>query len=181
MTHPIRPLDLARGDLARRANLADEAGHAQEWAVLAHLASIADMVCRIGDHPDSAHYRAEKSGPLLRSAAYLQLECLRAYLGDADDDADAELERATDALEKVHAAVGRAMWATAGARRGATLDEADLRAVRDAAKAFTDWSCAVVERARTARANTGVDLPAAGNGSPTHADGDTGHPRRRRH
>lgn len=178
MSHPTTPLDLARSDLARRASLADEAGDANEWALLEHLASIADMVCRIGDHPESAHYRAEKSGPLLRSAAYLQLECLRAYLGDADDDAAAELEQATDALEKVHDAVTRAMWASAGARRGATFEDDDARAVKSAVKAFTDWAGMVVERARTTRPDAGVSLPASGRR--THA-GETGHPRRRLH
>jgi hypothetical protein len=149
VNHPVRPLDLARQDLARRARLADEDGDAQECALLQHLASITDMVCRIGDHPESAHYRADKSGPLLRSAADLQLECLRAYLGGDDDaEAEVELKEATEALEKVHTAVRRVMWAIAGARRGATFEDDDLGAVTTAARAFTAWAGSVVERAR---------------------------------
>ncbi len=169
-----RPLDLARADLARRASLADKAGDAKECALLEHLASIADMVCRIGDHPDSAHYRADKSGPLLRSAAHLQLECLRSYLGGADDDAQAELDEATDVLEKVQAAVRRAMWVIAGAHRGANLEDDDLRALTSAAKAFTTWASAVVDRAGTTRLGTAVSPPAAR--TPTLA-ADTGRQR----
>ena len=137
------PLDVARRDLARRAQALDESGPWQERLILSHLASVADMVCRIGDHDHSSHYRADKSGPLVRSALAVETECMRAYAGtDGDDQADFELFRAAEVLEKVADAVRLTMWVTARRANGsgAELYASHARKIRDAEHAFHRWA-----------------------------------------
>lgn len=141
-------LEVARSDVARRAAAAEEDGDWSERAVLVHLATVADMACRIGDHPDSAHYRAEKAGPLLDAAIDLQSECLNAYVGEGDEKVGGDLEQANDALRRVATAVRNAMWALAGTRHGAALDDSDARQLRAAASGFTAWAEGVAARAR---------------------------------
>lgn len=140
MTDPARPLEVARADLLRRTHEADERGDWQERNVLAHLATVADMVCRIADHPDSTHYRAEKAGPLLDAAVRLQGECLNAHLLGADEHAAGRLEQATEVLAQVADAVQPAMWAIACADNGVELGADDIRQLRLAATAFTTWA-----------------------------------------
>lgn len=148
MSNDATALEVARSDVARRALAAEEDGDWTERAVLAHLATVADMVCRIGDHPDSAHYRAEKAGPLLDAAIDLQWQCLNAYVGEGDEKVGGDLEHANDALHRVATAVRTAMWALARTRHGAALDEDDARQLRAAASGFTAWADGVAAQAR---------------------------------
>lgn len=109
-------MSAAYEDLRRRAQRADEADDWPDALILELLGSVADYVKRIGDHRDSAHYRADKSGDLVMSALRVQREAVFAYArserGD-DDAADRELERAAKALAEVAGAVEGALWAVA--------------------------------------------------------------------
>ena len=149
MTDATRPLEVARADLLRRTHEAADRGDWQEHAVLTHLATVADMVCRIADHPDSTHYRAEKAGPLLDAAVRVQGECLTAHLLGADEHAAGRLERATEVLAQVADAVLPAMWAIAGAEHGVELDADDIRQLRLAAAAFATWADGVASPMRS--------------------------------
>ncbi|MGH9165467.1 MAG: hypothetical protein ACRDZW_08160, partial [Acidimicrobiales bacterium] len=101
MTDPNRPLDVARADLAQRTFDAEKLEQWQERSVLGNLADVADMVCRIGDHPHSAHYRADKAGRLVGAALDVQWECLNAYAGESADGAIVEeLDRANDIIQE---------------------------------------------------------------------------------
>lgn len=141
-------LEVARSDVAGRALAAEEDGDWTERAVLVQLASVADMVCRIGDQPHSAHYRAEKAGPLLDAAIDLQWECLNAYVGEASEEVGGELEQANEALRQVATAVRSAMWALAGASHGASWDDDDARQLRRAASGFAAWANGLAARAQ---------------------------------
>jgi len=156
-------LELARADVAGRALVAEEDGDWAEQAVLGHLASVADMVCRIGDHPDSAHYRAEKAGPLLDAAIDLQWACLDAYVGEGDEEVGSDLRQANDALRRVATAVRDAMWALAATRHGAVLDADDAYQLRAAARGFAAWANALAAQPEPALALPDVEVvPPAG-------------------
>jgi hypothetical protein len=152
MTDFARPLDVARRDLAERVQVADEAGDWQERAVLVHLATVADMVCRIGDHTHSAHYRADKSGVLVDAALRVQFECLNAYLvagqiGDEEEPAG-RVEAANDVLEAVASVVRMVMWAQARAGHGgAEIYASDARRIRRAKQEFDRWAEAICSSA----------------------------------
>lgn len=150
MSDPTRPLEVARRELARRALAADERGDWQETAILFHLTTVADMMCRIGDHGDSAHYRADKVANLVDAALALEAECLNAYLGDGCDETAADLERASRVLRGVAEAVRGAMWSFARADSGAALDRDDVRDLRRALAAFATWTNGAVRRAEAA-------------------------------
>lgn len=111
-------LEHAYDELRRRTQQADTAGDWQERCILEPLASVADHVKRIGDHRDSAHYRADKSGPLVTAALRVQREALAAYVagqwGDDSPAADA-IEATADALDDAAAAVLKALWLIAHA------------------------------------------------------------------
>lgn len=147
MTGPYTALELARQDVARRALAAEAEQQWQERAVLGRLAVVADMVCRIGDHADSAHYRAEKAGILVEAALAVELECLTAYLGDGCDETAEDLAQASRAVEIVAEAARAAMWSWAGADSAAVLDEDAVRDLRRAAGAFSRWANRVADRA----------------------------------
>lgn len=165
MSDPTRPLDVARADLARRAQEANARDEYQERAVLAHLADVADMVCRIGDHPDSAHYRASKAGPLLDAAINVQRECFKAYAGDADTVATEQMERAHDVLGQVADAVRSVMWSFA-ARGGEGLDRDGAGELRRAASCWSSWAREVGALAgvEPAPARAAHDRPGLGAG-----------------
>ena len=135
-------LDAARQDLALRRDAADRAEHWQERNILAELADVADMVCRIGDHTHSSHYRAEKSGPLVVSAIRVERECLRAYELAAGDPAgagcDDSIDQAAEVLEYVARAVRRAMWVAA--RSETPLYASDARDIAGAVAALEWWA-----------------------------------------
>ncbi|HET7486661.1 MAG TPA: hypothetical protein VFJ85_01945 [Acidimicrobiales bacterium] len=145
-------LEAARAEVARRALDAEEAGRFDDRAVLGHLAVVADMVCRIGDHqPVSAHYRAEKAGPLLDAAVRLEAECLAAYAGNTDPAVADQLDAAAEVLGKVVGAARQTMWGLAGARYGLAPDAADAAELRRAAKGLEAWADQVAAAARSAR------------------------------
>jgi hypothetical protein len=96
-------------DLCRRVQRADRAGDWRERSILEPLADVADYVKRIGDHRDSAHYRADKAGPLVWWAIRVQREAHEAYA--PGDDATAEaIGRASRALSDAADAVNKALW-----------------------------------------------------------------------
>lgn len=148
MTDPNRPLDVARADLAQRTLDAETMEQWQERSVLSNLADVADMVCRIGDHPHSAHYRADKAGRLVGAALDVQWECLNAYAAEtADDEIVAELERANDILQEVAAGVRAVMWAITRSDRDVGLYVSDISGLRRVASAFARWAGRVADQA----------------------------------
>jgi DNA modification methylase len=75
------PLDAAREHLSRRLVSLD---HSQTWrerAIISPLFDVADMVCRVGDHPDSLHYRADKSGDMVSAALRVRGVAFEQYAG----------------------------------------------------------------------------------------------------
>jgi hypothetical protein len=99
-------------ELLVRRRAADDAGAWHEAAVLGDLADIADYVARIGDVADSAHYRADKAGPLLDAAIRLQEDVFLAVAAwPAEDTPLARaVAEATMALDDAATAVRRALW-----------------------------------------------------------------------
>jgi hypothetical protein len=79
-------LAVAHEDLLRRCHAAERAGDWQEGVILSALVDVADYLKRIGDNPDSSHYRAEKAWGLLTAAIRLQRDTLLAYGGWPEDD-----------------------------------------------------------------------------------------------
>lgn len=172
MTVPYTALELARRDVARRALAAEDAGEWRERAVLGRLAVVVDMACRIGDHADSAHYRAEKAGTLVEAALRVELECLNAYLGDGCDETAEDVAQACRAVEVVAEAVRTAMWGWAAADSAAVLDDDSVRDLRRAAGAFSRWANRVADRAVAASAlalpeHIGTETPAASPAEPS--------------
>lgn len=126
MRAPTSALDAARIDVDRRAQLADEHGDYAEYQLLRSLAGVADMVCRIGDNTHSAHYRAEKAGPLVYDALEVRCEALGAYAGRAS--ASDTIHEATELLRVVERAMGSALWSIARDERPWESQAAELRA-----------------------------------------------------
>ena len=178
MTDHARPLDVARADLDQRLNAADRAGDWREYEILSPLASVADMVCRIGDHPDSAHYRASKAGPLVDAALRVHLACMQAYLGADAGPAVDELAKAHDIVGQVVGAVRTVMWAIAQGAHGEDLTDDEFRRLRQATAELSAWAEAGPTRAgviaEPAAARTG--WPAAPPTEVSH--GGAGQPRR---
>lgn len=146
MSNFARPLDIARRDLDRRAQAADKAGDWRETAILFPLTTVADMVCRIGDHTHSTHYRADKSGDLADAARRVEAESLRAYAGD---DGNEDLDAAAEVLGEVASAVRRATWIAARQANGsgAEVYASDAALIRRAQHAFARWADAVCAHA----------------------------------
>ena len=94
----VGPLAAAHNDLLRRCHDAERAGDWQEAVILSALVDVADYVKRIGDNPDSAHYRAEKAGTLLTAAIRLHRDALLAFGGWPEDDAS---EQAMDSASRL--------------------------------------------------------------------------------
>ncbi len=141
-------LDQARTDLAQRAQAADEAGDWRERNLLAPLAGVADMVCRIGDHTHSAHYRADKAGALVESALRVEQRALSAYGGVDVDDDDHRIDAAAEVLATVARAVRSYTWAVARFENGGDLFcESDANELRSALFAFRRWVDGVVATA----------------------------------
>jgi hypothetical protein len=142
----VSALDAARRDLSRQAHLAD----GDEHRILSPLATVADMVCRIGSHADSAHYRADKAGDLVDAALLVELACLEAFIDDDDDERDVAaavaatarldvLDRASDLVKAVVADARRVMWVAARAT-GMELDGRDVARLRRTAAEFARWA-----------------------------------------
>lgn len=142
------PLDVARQDLARRVQALDDSPRWQERAILSSLATVADMVCRIGDHDHSTHYRADKSGDLVTAALRVELESLRAYAETDDrfeDAADRQLNAAAEVLESVAGAVRLVLWTVARQSngQGAEMYRSDADQIRSAVAALDRWAKSV--------------------------------------
>lgn len=135
-------LDGARRELAARRHAADETGDWRERSILGPLADVADHVCRIGDHPERGHYRADKAGALLAAAVRLQRETLLGYAGWPEDCAEeATIVDGYALVDDVCRAVGRLAWTAARGARGdrGELYESEARALRDVARRLSRW------------------------------------------
>jgi hypothetical protein len=112
-------LAAAHDDLVRRCHAAERAGDWPEGVVLSALVDIADYVKRIGDNPDSAHYRAEKAEALLTAAIRLHRDALLAYGGWPEDDPNEDaVHTASRLLDDVAQHVQQTMWQAMRAARG---------------------------------------------------------------
>lgn len=135
-----RPLDAARRHLGERLNHSAAGSDRLETGILSALTGIADMTCRIGEHTDSPHYRADKAGPLLDEALRLQTRTLMAYAHVSGVDVDVkestihELQRLA---EDITAALVAFMWAAA---RGDHIYERHARALTRTAQHLTEWA-----------------------------------------
>jgi hypothetical protein len=145
-------LEAAHADLEARVAAADRSGDWQERSVLEPLASVADHLQRIADHGDSAHYRADKSGPLVTGAVRVQKEVFCAYGGwpHGDSAPARRMAEATEVLGQVVDAVRIVLWQAAqAARDGAapviyTYQTGDIR---KAARAVARWADGVAATA----------------------------------
>lgn len=145
-------LDAAHTDLAARIAAADRAGDWQERSVLEPLATVADHLRRVADHPDSAHYRADKTGALVAGAIKAQEEAFWAYAGWPDDDTEPAhlIAAATKVLQQVTWAARVVLWQAAQAALDGTdpavftEQAAELQA---AARAVAAWADMVAARA----------------------------------
>lgn len=123
-------LDDARTHLAGRAMAAD----GNEAYILAPLADVADMVCRIGD-TEGSHYRAGKATEMVDAALRVLREVLITRAVDVGNVEADESVQALDAdLRQVVDAVVPVMWATA---EGRDVDRGQAAALTAAAKALT--------------------------------------------
>jgi len=143
----------AHRELVERCRMADAVDDWRERTLLGPLVDVADYVKRIGDHADSAHYRAEKAGCLMRSAIAVQCQALMAYAGWPDDGpAYATLDKAHELLETLASAVEAVAWSTARAAKE-DVDRpgpyaADFDQLRSAARAVLAWADGQVNSAR---------------------------------
>jgi hypothetical protein len=112
-------LAAAHEDLLRRCHAAERSGDWKEGVILSALVDIADYVKRIGDNPDSSHYRAEKVGALLTAAIRLQRDTLLAHGGWPEDDPNEEaVLTAFRLLDDVAQHIRQTMWQAMHAARG---------------------------------------------------------------
>jgi hypothetical protein len=135
-------LDEAWRDLAARCNAVGEAGDWDEQSILGPLADVADQVCRIGDHRESAHYRADKAGALLLAAIRVQRETLLGFAGWPEEGwHERTIVGAFEVLEQVRQAVGTVAWTAARQARDhcSVLYDSDARRLFDAVGTFTGW------------------------------------------
>lgn len=144
-------LDAARRELGARCSDAGEAGDWAERSILGPLADVADHVCRIGDHRESSHYRADKAGALLAAALRLQRETVLGFAGWPEGTVEERtIVEAFDVLDEVRQAASAAAWMAARQARdsGDGLYESDVCRLFDAARRFSCW---VEELATTAK------------------------------
>jgi hypothetical protein len=102
-------LGQAHDELVARVQQAERAGDGRERAILDPLADVADYVKRIGDHPQSAHYRADKSDALVWWAIRVQRAAHEAH-APGDDATGEAIEHTTKALRVAAEAVMKALW-----------------------------------------------------------------------
>lgn len=138
MNTTTSPLDAAREHLLDRLYEADRADDYDTRRWLSPLHSVADMVCRIGDHDHSPHYQCDKAGDMVYDALRVRRETQRRYAGQTGDDdtrTDKVIDDLTDAAEDIESAVERALWSTSRfALDGVdgAVRMADVYAIRDA-------------------------------------------------
>lgn len=112
-------LAAAHDDLLRRCHAAERADDWREGVILSALVDVADYLKRIGDNPESGHYRAEKAGALLTAAIRLHRDALLAYGGWPEDDPhEHAVLTASRLLEDVADHVRETMWQAMRAARG---------------------------------------------------------------
>lgn len=128
-------LDAARIDLASRLQLAYDHDDYVEAALLSPLAGVADMVCRIGDHRQSAHYRADKSGDLVLDALRTRDEAMigHAHTSEAGD----AIHEATELVLKLERAMESALWTIA---RGEPTYSSLADRLNDAVWPLVEWA-----------------------------------------
>ncbi|MGH9209870.1 MAG: hypothetical protein ACRD2C_04220 [Acidimicrobiales bacterium] len=132
-------LEAAYMDLRQRSAAADRAGNWREARILEALCGVADYVKRVGDHPDSAHYRADKAGDLAQSAVWVLRQSFMAYAGwPVDTDQYRAIAAASDTLETVARAVEVALWRIAPG--GGALWQSDADQITEAARAVSRWA-----------------------------------------
>jgi hypothetical protein len=129
------PLDAAREHLSRRLVSLD---HSQTWrerAIISPLFDVADMVCRVGDHPDSLHYRADKSGDMVSAALRVRGVAFEQYAGiDSWPEEHAahltSLHQLNELAEQLNRALELVLWDLADViRGGAGVTEPDADAI----------------------------------------------------
>ena len=115
------PLAAAHNDLLQRCHAAERAGDWQEAVILSALVDVADHVKRIGDNPNSSHYRAEKAGTLLTAAIRLHRDALLAYGGWPEDHASEQaVDNASQLLHDAATDAQHTMWRAMRAAQGET-------------------------------------------------------------
>jgi len=143
----VSALEQAHADLRARSAAADRAGDWREARLLEALGGVADYVKRIGDHPGSAHYRADKAGDLVIDAVHVLRLAFLAYAGWPQDTPQAAAIRgAVDALQTTCRAVERALWSNTRTG-GVGVFAFDLGAIGDAARTFVRWADALAATA----------------------------------
>jgi hypothetical protein len=105
----VSALERAHDELVARLQRAERAEDWPECSILDPLADVADYVKRIGDHPESAHYRADKAGELVWWAVRVQHAAHEAY-APGDDATGEAIEHTTKALRAAGEAVNAALW-----------------------------------------------------------------------
>lgn len=144
MANVASPLADAYAELKERYRQADGDGDWQERVLLGHLVEVADYVARIGDNTHSAHYRADKAGPLLQSAIQLQEQALVGYAGWPEDEAVMRrIEEPLDLLAALATPVVGAAWLAArGAQGGgdATLYRSQVSELLSAVHQMAAWA-----------------------------------------
>lgn len=148
-------LEAAYMDLRQRSAAADRAGDWRERCVLEPLTDVADYVKRVGDHGDSAHYRADKASELTAAAVRLLRETFLAYANWPDDaeSAGGAVVQATRALDAALEAVNRALWCIGHAVSDVRADKpdavlaSDAAAIAAAARRFDSWVRTIADQA----------------------------------
>lgn len=126
-------LDTAREDLWQRVWAAEKD---EDWAlrdILSPLATVADYVCRIGDHTTSAHYQASKASVMVDGAIRTQAAAFARYHSAVDEIADESADR----LIELASAITACLWTRTRTERG--VYESDARGLREAFAALGGW------------------------------------------
>lgn len=139
---PTDPMHAAQRHLEERYHHADHTGDWQTRWLLSALIDIADHTRRVTLPTASAHYRAEKSGPLAAAADRYQQTAFLAYAGWPDDGDDTHpteqaLATAFEHLDNVRSAIRTAAWHIAS---GQPLHDSEAHHMRRTARELTDWT-----------------------------------------
>lgn len=131
---PTSTLDAAREEMWQRVFATEKV---EDWPlrdVLAPLAEVADYVCRIGDHTDSAHYQVSKAGPLVHSAMRVRANAFERFdsrrVGECAD-------KMAEVLIALEASMAACLWTRA--RTGDEVYRSDADALRTALADLTSW------------------------------------------
>ncbi len=133
-----QPLEGARTYLRVLCRMADEAGDWQEHRLLESLHDVTDMVCRISDHTQSTHYRADKAGRLVSAALDVRCAALQNHAGPGEDQR-VKLVKALHLEKELDDEINRAMWVLADPD-GTQLWCSDAAALLRALRRLVDWA-----------------------------------------